>query len=629
MKRFTALFLLQIFCILPILAQTFNGDGYYRVQNFGTKRFIYVTDNTGSYDMNRDQGDFGALQLWKDQSLTISDPASVIYIKSQGGTQYDLRAQGTGIYELVGRYVTVSYVTAGPAKGTYNVYASESGFTKYLSDCEQSAVADGAMGTDRPVPYRNWNVLPINSTGDNYFGISPNVACGEKFYYPFFADFPFSFASTGMKAYVVSQIDTKLQMAVIKEVSGVIPASTPVLIECSSKDATNNRLDLVSTAGTVPATNLLKGNFFCNRKRPSSVDALVSFNNQTMRVLGVTAEGKLGFVSSSENLYTYNNNNYLPANQAYLPVSSGTGAELTIVTEAEYQEALNNIKYTLTYTIDGQVYKTQELKAGEAITPATAPTREGYTFAGWANLPSTMPAQDVTVTGSYTVNSYTITYTIDGQTFHQETVAYGSTISPATAPAREGYTFAGWVNLPSTMPAQDVTVTGSYTVNSYTITYTIDGQMVHQETLAYGSTIISPTAPEREGYTFNGWSNVPENMPAEDVTITGSYTINTYTVTYIVNGEIVHQEAVAYGDAIPEYIYEPEDSRDVFNGWFGDKYDTMPAHDVTYIADITVGINNLRQDTKSGKIYDLSGRPVSKIRKSGIYIQNGKKIYKK
>ena len=64
--------------LISNVSAQFSGDGFYRVQNFGTKRYLYLTDNTGSYDMKRDIGDFGALQLFQGQEKTISDPSSKI-----------------------------------------------------------------------------------------------------------------------------------------------------------------------------------------------------------------------------------------------------------------------------------------------------------------------------------------------------------------------------------------------------------------------------------------------------------------------------------------------------------------------------------------------------------------------
>ena len=74
-----------------------------------------------------------------------------------------------------------------------------------------------------------------------------------------------------------------------------------------------------------------------------------------------------------------------------------------------------------------------------------------------------MPAQDVTVTGSFTVNRYAITYIVDGEVYATDSIEYGATITPIAEPVKEGYDFSGWSEVPETMPAQDVTVTGSFT----------------------------------------------------------------------------------------------------------------------------------------------------------------------
>ncbi len=59
-------------------------------------------------------------------------------------------------------------------------------------------------------------------------------------------------------------------------------------------------------------------------------------------------------------------------------------------------------KYTLTYLVDNEPYKTYQYEEGDPITPEPAPARDGYTFSGWSDIPATMPASDVTVTGTFT-----------------------------------------------------------------------------------------------------------------------------------------------------------------------------------------------------------------------------------
>ena len=180
-------------------------------------------------------------------------------------------------------------------------------------------------------------------------------------------------------------------------------------------------------------------------------------------------------------------------------------------------------KYKLTYTIDGEEYKSYEVEYGATITPEPAPTKEGYTFSGWSEIPEKMPAHDVTVTGTFTINKYKLTYTVDGAEYKTYEVEYGATITPEAEPTKEGYTFSGWSEIPETMPAHDVTVTGLFTINQYTITYIIDNEVYTTEKVDYGSAITPPTPPSREGYDF-AWGDYPETMPAYDITIYGTYT---------------------------------------------------------------------------------------------------------
>ena len=73
----------------------------------------------------------------------------------------------------------------------------------------------------------------------------------------------------------------------------------------------------------------------------------------------------------------------------------------------KFKEILSgsDTKYTLIYKVDGEVYQTYELLEGATITPEPAPTKEGYTFSGWSEIPETMPAEDVTVTGTFTLQT--------------------------------------------------------------------------------------------------------------------------------------------------------------------------------------------------------------------------------
>ena len=183
--------------------------------------------------------------------------------------------------------------------------------------------------------------------------------------------------------------------------------------------------------------------------------------------------------------------------------------------------------YKLVYKVDEAEYKTYNLEIGTIVTPEEAPTKEGYTFSGWSKIPGTMPAEDVTVTGTFTVNKYKLTYQVDGEEYKSYEKEYGLEITSEEAPTKEGYTFSGWSEIPGTMPANDVTVTGTFTINKYKLIYQVDGEDYKTYDVEYGSSITPEAAPTKDGYFFLGWSEIPEKMPANDVTVTGTFVLQT------------------------------------------------------------------------------------------------------
>ena len=221
---------------------------------------------------------------------------------------------------------------------------------------------------------------------------------------------------------------------------------------------------------------------------------------------------------------------------------------------------------------------------------------------------------------------YIIAYLVDGEAYAADTLARGTSIITPDEPVKEGHTFSGWGEVPETMPAHDVTISGAFTVNKYLATFMIGDEVIKADSIEYSAAITVPEAPEKEGHTFAGWGEVDETMPASDVIYEGSYTVNTYNVYYYNGKELVHTDEVAYGEAIPEYVYVPTVEGEQFVGWAGETYETMPAHDVTYIADTVNSISLSTIDPQITAIYDLMGRRVNVIVRSGIYIINGKKV---
>ena len=189
----------------------------------------------------------------------------------------------------------------------------------------------------------------------------------------------------------------------------------------------------------------------------------------------------------------------------------------------------NTNKYTITFDTNGGseiAPITQDY--GTEITAPDKPTRKGYTFKGWdKEIPETMPAENITVKAQWEINQYTITFdTNGGSEIAPITQDYGTEITAPDNPTRKGYTFKGWdKEIPETMPAENITVKAQWEINQYTITFdTNGGSEIAPITQDYGTEITAPDNPTRKGYTFKGWDKeIPETMPAENITITARW----------------------------------------------------------------------------------------------------------
>ena len=189
----------------------------------------------------------------------------------------------------------------------------------------------------------------------------------------------------------------------------------------------------------------------------------------------------------------------------------------------------NTNKYTITFDTNGGseiAPITQDY--GTEITAPDNPTRKGYTFKGWdKEIPKTMPAENMTVKAQWKINQYTITFdTNGGSEIAPITQDYGTEITAPDNPTRKGYTFKGWdKEIPETMPAENMTVKAQWKINQYTITFdTNGGSEIAPITQDYGTEITVPDNPTRKGYAFRGWDKeIPETMPAENITITARW----------------------------------------------------------------------------------------------------------
>ena len=285
------------------------------------------------------------------------------------------------------------------------------------------------------------------------------------------------------------------------------------------------------------------------------------------------------------------------------PVTAIGGAETG---NKEYWAKWEINQYTITFDTNGGseiVPITQDY--GTEITAPADPTRKGYTFKGWdKEIPETMPAENITVKAQWETNQYTITFdTNGGSEIAPITQDYGTEITAPDNPTRKGYTFKGWdKEIPETMPAENITVKAQWEINQYTIAFdTNGGSEIAPITQDYGTEITAPDKPTRKGYTFKGWDKeIPETMPAENITVKAQWGINQYTITFDTNGgSEIAPITQDYGTKItaPD---KPTRKGYTFKGWDKEIPETMPADNITVKAQWEINQYTITFDTNGG-----------------------------
>lgn len=265
-------------------------------------------------------------------------------------------------------------------------------------------------------------------------------------------------------------------------------------------------------------------------------------------------------------------------------------------------------QYTFKTVVDGVEAPVTYYYGADIEAPA-APVKEGYTFVKWdATIPATMPARDVTVTAVFKINQYTITFVTDGGTAVAPiTQDYGTAVTAPSAPTKVGYTFAGWDKaIPETIPAEDMTITAKWTVNQYTITFNTDGGSdVAPITQDYGTAVAAPAAPTKAGYTFAGWykdgvAYTFTTMPAEDITLTAKWSTDSYNAIFVIDGvqTIVPTEfgQIPVAPPVSKLGY-------TFTGWDKELV-AMGTEDVTYTAQFKANTYDAIFDANGGAFAD-------------------------
>ena len=324
MKKLFFLFLLVASCAFNAQAQLANG--YYRIQNTYTDRYISIEDNNpNNYPIKKSTGsvDMSGIKTYKPGKKVTTSPSTIVYVKHKSGNQYDIIGQGTSIHKIAGnRYINLVV----QSDGSYQGYGTAYGIDLYLKDDSDPDKEEAFLKPNsKSTKAMNWWARKVD-TSTEYLGIQPDFELNGKYYGTIYASFAFKLVSSGMKAYVASTVSGGYFE--LKEISGDIPSNTPVVIECSSNSPSGNIILPVESNAKLSGNNLLTGTF-CDRVDNKFMNVTV-YDKTTMRVL-TKQNGKLAFKKASSSDLTQGA--YLKANKAYLVVPTNSPDVLVLSTD--------------------------------------------------------------------------------------------------------------------------------------------------------------------------------------------------------------------------------------------------------------------------------------------------------
>lgn len=365
------IFSIALACISGLTAHAqFNGKGYYRIKNAVTQRYMSLCDNhSRGVHLASTSVDAGALVTKKNFSEVVTDPGTVFYIENVSGANYNISSQGANVYNMIQYYIRLTKAT----DGTYTAWQVDNGQVIVLSDENDFFEGeDVSFVNSLTKTTQKWYILPVN-TEENYLGVKPNIEANGKYYATFFAETPFSFASSGMRALYISELKSS-GAAIYKEIKGIVPAKTPVIIECSSKDPAKNKLKIEATSPSSIKDNLLTGVYFGLGMKATSHYNCTAFDAKSMRVLGLSKDGSLELNNEDTYMadimikigsnyeYTYPYIKAIPHNTAYVKVSSSVPAHLKLFKEGDPAAGINDIEYTddkpaTIYNINGMMVR--------------------------------------------------------------------------------------------------------------------------------------------------------------------------------------------------------------------------------------------------------------------------------
>lgn len=306
------------------------------------------------------------------------------------------------------------------------------------------------------------------------------------------------------------------------------------------------------------------------------------------------------------------------------------GDKFTVINHTVLTAQWQINKYTVSYNLNGGSgsFSSVEQNYNTSFTvSSTKPTRTGYTFAGWKQSDTgttiqpgstfNIPANNVTLTAQWTINKYTVSYSLNGGsgTFNAVEQNYNTSFTvSSTKPTRSNYTFAGWKRSDTgaivqaggtfTIPANNVTLTAQWNPWQHAINYNLNGGSGTSDSQIkiYGVALSLHGAPTRSSYNFVGWkssrndvvyqagANYTADYDGGSTTMTAQWSPWQHTIKYNLNGGsgTSSDQTKTYGSSLSLHG-APTRSGYSFAGWESSRNGTIYQAGANYTPDYNGG----------------------------------------
>ena len=189
--------------------------------------------------------------------------------------------------------------------------------------------------------------------------------------------------------------------------------------------------------------------------------------------------------------------------------------------------------YTVSFYAGGILLKEEVVEKGGAATPPTdeeisqafASIPE-YRFGGWENE-SYLDVNSELQINAVLIRTYSVYFNVDGEVIFQTKVDEGAAVPDFPEdPYKEGYAFTGWDPSDLSNISADTKVSAVFTENetpeTHLVRFYLDGEMINEQVVNYGEAATEPEVEVPSGYRFSGWDHSDFSSVTEDMDIYGT-----------------------------------------------------------------------------------------------------------